>query len=158
MSESGSIPVVYLTDVPENRNVIYPPHLRGHFEGRAKRRLGDAVGMKNFGVNLATLEPGAWSAHRHWHTRQDEMIYLLEGELTLVTDAGRRLLEAGAVVGFPANSGEGHNLINTGTTRAVYLEIGDRLPGDEVFYPDVDLTARQNTPSYRFAKKDGSEF
>ena len=158
MSKSGSIPVVYLTDVAVNTNVIYPPHLREHFEGRSKRRLGDAVGMKNFGVNLATLEPGAWSAHRHWHTRQDEMIYLLEGELTLVTDGGREVLKAGAVVGFPANSGAGHNLVNTGTSKAVYLEIGDRLPGDEAFYPDVDLTARQNPPSYRFIKKDGSEF
>ena len=109
--------------------------------------------MKNFGVNLTTLEPGAWSAHRHWHTRQDEMIYLLEGELTLVTDGGRQVLKPGAVVGFPANSGEGHNLINTGTITAIYLEIGDRLPGDDVFYPDVDLTARQNAPSYRFTKR-----
>jgi uncharacterized cupin superfamily protein len=86
------------------------------------------------------------------------MIYLLEGELTLVTDGGRQVLKPGAVVGFPANSGEGHNLINTGTGNAIYLEIGDRLPGDEVFYPDVDLAARQNAPSYRFTKRDGSEF
>ena len=150
--------VVYMTEVPASKNVIYPQHLREHFDGRTKRRLGDAVGMKNFGVNLTTLEPGAWSAHRHWHTRQDEMIYLLEGELTLVTDKGRQLLKPGAVVGFPANSSEGHNLINTGTSTAVYVEIGDRLPGDEVFYPDVDLMAKQNTPSYRFTKNDGSEF
>ena len=157
-TKTGSSPVAYLADIPASKSVIYPPHLSGHFEGRAKRRLGDAVGMKNFGVNLTMLEPGAWSAHRHWHTRQDEMIYLLEGELTLVTDGGRQVLKPGAVVGFPANSGEGHNLINTGTITAIYLEIGDRLPGDDVFYPDVDLTARQNAPSYRFTKKDGSEF
>jgi uncharacterized cupin superfamily protein len=130
MSKSGSIPVVYLSDVAVNTNVIYPPHLTGHFEGRSKRRLGDAVGMKNFGGNLATLEPGAWSAHRHWHTRQDEVIYLLDRELTLVTDGGRGVLKPGVVVGFPANSGEGHNFINTRKSKAVYLEIGDRLPGD----------------------------
>jgi len=156
MSKSGSIPVVYLTDVAVNTNVIYPPHLREHFEGRSKRRLGDAVGMKNFGVNLATLEPGAWSAHRHWHTRQDEMIYLLEGELTLVNDSGRKLIKPGMAVGFPANAREGHNLVNTGTTTAVYIEVGDRLPGDDVFYPDVDLEAKQNNPSYKFTKKDGT--
>ena len=101
-TKTGSSPVAYLADIPASKSVIYPPHLRGHFEGRAKRRLGDAVGMKNFGVNLTTLEPGAWSAHRHWHTRQDEMIYLLEGELTLVTDGGRQVLKPGAVVGFPS--------------------------------------------------------
>ncbi len=149
-------PVVALADMPEHRTVIYPQHLRGPFEGRAKRRVGEAVGMKNFGFNLTTLAPGAWSSHRHWHTRQDEMIYLLEGELTLVTDRGRTVLKPGMAAGFPANSGEGHNLVNTGTTNAVYVEVGDRLPGDDVFYPDVDLEARQNTPSYKFTKKDGS--
>jgi uncharacterized cupin superfamily protein len=150
--------IAQLADIPVNRNIIYPPHLREPFAGRAKRRLGDAVGMKNFGVNLATLEPGAWSSHRHWHTRQDEMIYLIEGELTLVTDSGREVLKPGAVVGFPANAGEAHNLINTGTKTAVYLEVGDRLPGDDVYYADVDLEAKQNPPSYRFTKKDGSAY
>ena len=76
MSKTGLTPVVYLADIPANTNIIYPPHLRGHFHGRAKRRRGDAVGMKNFGVNLVSLEPGAWSARRHWHARQDEMIYV----------------------------------------------------------------------------------
>ena len=75
MSKTGPTPVIYLADIPANTNIIYPPHLRGHFHGRAKCRHGDAVGMKNFGVNLVSLEPGAWSAHRHWHARQDEMIY-----------------------------------------------------------------------------------
>jgi uncharacterized cupin superfamily protein len=149
-------PVVAVADVPLNKSIIYPPHLKAPFEGRAKRRVGDAVGMKNFGFNITTLEPGAWSSHRHWHTRQDEMIYLLEGELTLVTDSGRSVIKPGTAVGFPANSGESHNLINSGTTTAVYIEVGDRLPGDEVTYADVDLAARQNTPSYSFTKRDGS--
>jgi uncharacterized cupin superfamily protein len=150
--------VVRLEEVPESRGSIYPPHLQAPFEGRAKRRIGEAVGMKTFGVNVATLAPGAWSSHRHWHTRQDEMIYLLEGELTLVTDSGREVLKPGAIVGFPAGAPEGHNLINTGTRPAVYLEVGDRLPGDEARYPDVDLEARQNNPSYRFTRKDGTGF
>jgi uncharacterized cupin superfamily protein len=156
MSQTEKNPVVALTDVAEHRNVIYPPHLSGPFKGRAKRRVGEAVGMKNFGFNVATLEPGAWSSHRHWHTRQDEMIYLLEGELTLVNDSGRKLIKPGMAVGFPANAGEGHNLVSTGTTTAVYIEVGDRLPGDDVFYPDVDLEAKQNNPSYKFTKKDGT--
>jgi uncharacterized cupin superfamily protein len=149
-------PIVAAADVPLNKSSIYPQNLRAPFLGRAKRRIGDAVGMKNFGFNITTLEPGAWSSHRHWHTRQDEMIYLLEGELTLVTDQGRQVIKTGMAVGFPANAGEGHNLINDGTTTAVYIEVGDRLPGDEALYSDVDLAAQQNPPSYRFTKKDGS--
>ena len=90
-----------MTEVSASKSVIYPQHLREHFDGRTKRRLGDAVGMKNFGVNLTTLEPGAWSAHRHWHTRQDEMIYLLEGELPLVTDSGPQLIKPERLWDFP---------------------------------------------------------
>ena len=149
-------PIVAVADLPLNKSTIYPAHLKAPFAGRAKRRVGDAVGMKNFGFNITTLEPGAWSSHQHWHTRQDEMIYLLEGELTLVTDRGREIIKPGTAVGFPANTGEGHNLINNGTTTAVYIEVGDRLPGDEALYSDVDLAARQNPPSYSFTKKDGS--
>lgn len=136
----------------------YPPTLRGPMEGRSRKRLGDAVGIKNFGINLGILEPGAWSAQRHWHTRQDELVYVLEGELTLVTSAGEQTVRKGAVIGFTANSGDGHRLENRTKSRAVYIEVGDRLPGDEVVYPDVDMAAKQNPVGYAFSKKDGSTF
>lgn len=145
--------------VPEQKGVaVYPPHLRVGLEGRARRRLGDAVGIKNFGVNLTTLEPGSWSAQRHWHTRQDELVYVLEGELTLHTNDGAQKLKPGMVVGFPANCGDGHRLENTGKTLARYLEVGDRLPGDETVYPDVDMAAKQNLPTSQFTRKDGTPF
>src|SRR5260221_12531464 len=103
--------------VPEQKGVmVYPPHLREQMNGRARRRLGDAVGLKNFGVNLTALEPGTWSAQRHWHTRQDELVYVLEGELTLHTNDGAPKLKPGMAIGFPANCGDGHRLENTGTT------------------------------------------
>ena len=150
--------VVDVATLPEQRGVaVYPPNLSEKMKGRVRRRLGDAVGLKNFGVNLITLEPGNWSAQRHWHTRQDELVYLLEGELTLHTNDGAQPLKAGMVVGFPANCGDGHRLENTGKPVARYIEVGDRLPGDEVVYPDVDMAAKQGV-AYAFTKKDGSAF
>lgn len=155
----GKAMVVDPATLPEQKGVgVYPPHLRVGLEGRARRRLGDAVGVKNFGVNLTTLEPGTWSAQRHWHTRQDELVYVLEGELTLHTNDGTQVVKAGMVIGFPANCGDGHRLQNTGKVPAKYLEVGDRLPGDEVVYPDVDMAAKMNPPSSQFTKKDGTPF
>ena len=156
---SANAVVVDPAKVPEQKGVsAYPPYLAEKLKGRARRRLGDAAGVKNFGVNLTSLEPGTWSAQRHWHTRQDELVYVLEGELTLYTNNGSQVVRAGMVVGFPANCGDGHRLENTGKTVAKYLEIGDRLPGDEVVYPDVDMAAKQGLPAYSFTKKDGSAF
>jgi len=90
-------------------------------------------------VNLVTVPPGAWSALRHWHTRQDEFVYVLDGELALVTDAGEQILRPGMAAGFPAGTPDGHHLVNRSTAPATYLEVGDRVPGDEVHYPDADL-------------------
>ena len=150
--------VVDVATIPEQRGVaVYPPNLGEKMKGRVRRRLGDAVGLKNFGVNLITLEPGCWSAQRHWHTRQDELVYLLEGELTLHTNDGAQVVKSGMVVGFPANCGDGHRFENTGKTTAKHVEVGDRLPGDEVVYPDVDMAAKQGI-AYAFTKKDGSAF
>ena len=129
--------------VPSVSGTNYPEHLRKHVAGRSKRRLGDAFGLKNFGVNLTTLAPGAMSALRHWHTGQDEFIYLLEGEAVLVTDAGEEVLRPGMVAGFPAGKKDGHHLINRSNRDVVYLEIGDRLPGDTADYPDLDMVTRQ---------------
>lgn len=121
----------------------YPEPLRKVVAGRAKRRLGDAFGLKNFGVNMTTLTPGAMSALRHWHTRQDEFVYILEGEAVLVTNAGEQTLRPGMAAGFPAGKQDGHHLINRSDRDVVYLEIGDRLPGDAADYPDMDMVTRQ---------------
>ncbi|MGE4221508.1 MAG: cupin domain-containing protein [Alphaproteobacteria bacterium] len=126
--------------------------------GREKRALGDAFGLKNFGVNLTRIAPGAASAQRHWHTHQDELIYMLEGELVLVTDAGEQVLKPGMTAGFPAGQPDGHMLVNRTDRVAVYLEVGDRTPGDEVEYPDIDMAARMFGEQRRFVRKDGSSF
>jgi Uncharacterized conserved protein, contains double-stranded beta-helix domain len=132
----------------------YPEPFRATVSGRTRVRLGDPLGLTNFGVNLTRLEPGATSALRHWHTRQDEMVYVLEGEVTLITDAGETRLSAGMCAGFPAGRPDGHQMVNRSGAPAVYLEIGDRSAGDDVFYPDVDLLYRGDED--RYYHRDGS--
>ncbi len=133
----------------------YPGALKDKVAGRAKRVLGDPLGLKNFGVNLTTLKPGSWSALRHHHARQDEFVYIVSGTPTLVTDAGRVKLTPGMCAGFPAGDGDGHCLINETGAEVVYLEVGDRTPGDSVVYPDEDLAAVAAS-SWTFTRKDGS--
>lgn len=126
--------------------------------GRAKRALGDALGLTTFGVNLTRLEPGAASALRHWHHRQDEFVWVLEGELTLVTDRGEQVLGPGTCAGFPGGVPDGHHLVNRTDAPALYLEVGDRLPGDAASYPDVDLHARVTGATGRYFHKDGRPY
>ena len=135
----------------------YPEALAVKVRGREKRPLGDLFGLTNFGVNLTRLKPGAASSLRHAHTRQDEFVYILEGEPTLLTDAGETPLHPGQCAGFPAGSGNAHTLVNRGTSDVVYLEIGDRTVGDVVSYPDDDLAASLGPDGHwRYARKDGS--
>ncbi|MCG6876987.1 MAG: cupin domain-containing protein [Betaproteobacteria bacterium] len=138
---------------------VYPTEaLRAPLAGRSKRALGNALGLRNFGVNLVELAPGAHSSERHWHERQDEFIYVLDGEVTLVTDAGARVVGPGMCAGFPAGNPDGHHLINRGDSVAVYLEVGDRMPGERVHYPDADLEGRAPNPATRFFHKDGTPY
>lgn len=143
-------------NIPEKTGTNYPEEFKSLVAGRSRKRLGDAAGLKNFGVNLTKLAPGSASALRHWHTKQDEFIYVLSGELTLVTNEGEQLLTAGMAAGFPAGVSDGHYLINRSASEAVYLEIGDRTPNDEVNYPDIDLVAKYSPNGWFMTHKDGS--
>ena len=143
---------------PPRQQTGYPEPFATLMQKRVKRRLGDAFGLRNFGVNLTRLAPGGMSALRHAHTRQDEFIYVLEGTPTLVTDEGETLLAPGWCAGFPAG-GAAHHLINRSDTEAAYLEIGDRLPGDAVHYPDDDLRADFGPDGrFTFSHKDGRPY
>jgi uncharacterized cupin superfamily protein len=133
----------------------YPMPFRRRVAGRIRQKLGDALGLRTFGVNLTRLEPGAWSALRHWHSRQDEFIYVTEGAVTLVTDRGRQVLTAGMIAGFPAGRADGHHLINHTKAQAAYLEVGDRMPGDEAVYPDDDLFLKDTAGTRAFLHKSG---
>jgi uncharacterized cupin superfamily protein len=134
---------------------IYPPAFAPRVAGRLKRPLGDVFGLKNFGVNLTTLDPGAMSALLHAHTVADEFVYVVEGELTLVTSDGEALLTAGMCAGFPAG-GAAHHLVNRSNRPASYLEIGDRAEGDEASYPNDDLKVAWVDGKWRIMRKDGS--
>jgi len=143
---------------PRVRPSIYPEPFASRMAGRVKHPLGDLFGLTNFGVNLTRLAPGAVSALRHAHTRQDEFILVLEGNPTLVTDAGETRLAPGMCAGFKAGTGDAHQLRNDGADEAVYLEVGDRMPGDSASYPDEDLQAVMGEGGWRFLHKDGQPY
>jgi uncharacterized cupin superfamily protein len=126
--------------------------------GRQKRPLGDLFGLRNFGVNLTRLAPGAVSALRHAHSKQDEFVYILQGKPTLHTDEGKTQLSPGMCAGFKAATGNGHRLINETSVEVVYLEVGDRTSGDEGTYPDDDLKACLAEGGWRFLHKDGRPY
>lgn len=133
----------------------YPEPFASRMTGREKRPLGDLFRLRNFGVNLTRLRPGAVSALRHAHSRQDEFVYILAGHPTLHTDAGRSAMGPGMCAGFSAGSGDAHCLINDTAEDVLYLEVGDRTPGDEARYPDDDLQAESIEGRWRFAHKNG---
>lgn len=149
---------VTAADMPQRLPVTsYPADLAGKVAGRAKRALGDVFGLRNFGVNLTRLAPGSASALRHAHATQDEFVYILEGEPVLVTEAGETPLRPGMCAGFRAGSGDAHALVNRTGRDVLYLEVGDRSPGDHVVYPDDDLVATMGSDgAWRYSRKDGT--
>ena len=136
----------------------YPEPFLARVAGRIKRPLGDLFGLKNFGVNLTRLKPGSMSALRHSHEKQDEFVYILEGRPTLITDAGRTALRPGMCAGFQAGTGDGHHLVNETADDVVYLEIGDRTPGESANYPDDDLALQTIDGKMQFTHKDGTPY
>ena len=143
---------------PRAKPSNYPEPFYSRMTKREKRALGDAFGLRNFGVNLTRIAPGGESALMHRHSKQDEFVYVLEGEPTLVTEAGEVALGPGLCAGFPA-MGAAHKLVNRTGHEVVYLEVGDRLPGDEVDYPNDDIKAALDAEGkYRFSHKDGRPY
>ena len=141
------------------RPSIYPEPFASRIGGREKRPLGDLFGLTNFGVNFTRLAPGGSSAIRHAHSRQDELVYILEGHPTLVTDAGETLLRPGMCAGFKAGTGDGHHMVNRTESDVSYLEIGDRSTGDDVNYPDDDMKFVVGADGKRqIVRKDGSAY
>jgi len=146
-------------DVPARAAVsFYPEPFISRMNGRQKRQLGEFFGLQNFGVNLTRLAPGAVSSLRHAHSKQDEFVYILQGHPTLHTDEGRTKLSPGMCAGFRKGTGNGHRLVNETREDVVYLEVGDRTPGDEGSYPDDDIKAMLVDGKWRFVHKDGSPY
>lgn len=147
------------TDIPPRiKPSVYPEPFAARMAGREKRQLGDFFGLNNFGVNLTRLAPGAISALRHSHTKQDEFVYILQGCPTLHTNDGATRLEPGMCAGFPAGAGNAANLSNDTDSDVLYLEIGDRMAGDSANYPDDDLQAVQVAGEWLFTHKDGTPY
>ena len=152
------IPAVPAASLTSRRGSGYPAPFAAPCAGREKRALGDAFGLADYGVNLVVLPPGAWSSQRHWHSAEDELIYILDGEPTLVTDAGRTPLSPGMCAGFPAGERNGHHLINETDTPVTYLEVGSRRENDDVDYPDIDMRVVGRGRGGAFVRKDGTPY
>lgn len=147
------------TDAPARvKPSNYPEPFASRMAGRLKHPLGDLFGLTNFGVNLTRLAPNSVSALRHAHTKQDEFVYILQGHPTLHTDEGQTLLSPGMCAGFKAGTGNGHRVVNETSEEVVYLEVGDRTPGDEGSYPDDDLKASLVEGQWKFVHKNGTPY
>jgi len=140
--------------LPSVVGTTYPPPYDAPCLTRERKRLGDVAGLTQYGVNLLRLPPGAWSSQRHWHTGGDEFIYVLAGEVVLVTDAGDEILHAGDAAGFKAGDTNGHCLQNHSGGDALVLEIGSRIPGEAAYYPDIDMMAQGGA----YAHRDGTPY
>ena len=150
------MPKIDLSAVPVRQGSGYPAPFDQPCADRTRRRLGDAGGLTDFGVNLMTLPPGGWSSQRHWHSHEDELVYVLEGELVLVEDNSETLLKAGDCATFAKDSGNGHHMINRSSTTAVYLEVGSRNPDDVITCSDIDMMSPSRDG--RFLHKDGTPY
>lgn len=158
MSEKRPAAIVAAEVPPRALKSNYPAPFAARVAGREKRQLGEFFGLSNFGVNLTRLAPGAQSALRHWHGKQDEFVYALEGEAVLITDAGETRLAPGMCAGFKAGVPDGHHIVNRSPRDFVYLEIGDRTPGGGGAYPDDDLSATVVDGTLRFTHRDGTPY
>ena len=149
------IDVAELTPVA---GTLYPPPFDAPCRSRERTKLGDPAGLTQFGVNLLRLPPGAWSSQRHWHTGGDEFVYVLSGEVVLVTDSGEEVLRAGDAAGFPAQDSNGHCLQNRSGEEAQVLEVGTRVPGDSAYYSDIDMVAPAGGKPAIYTRRDGTPY
>ena len=150
------MPKIDIAAVPQRKGTGYPPPFNANSTERVRQRLGQAGGLTDVGVNLMRLPPGNWSAQRHWHSHEDEFVYVLEGELTLIEDDGETLLRAGDCATFPKNTGNGHHLINKSNKTALYLEVGSRAHEDITTCSDIDM--KSTNADGRFTHKDGTPY
>jgi len=152
------MPKLDLDKIPLDSGSRYPASLRAAVEGRARKRLGNAAGLDQFGVNLCTLKPGAASSLRHWQQHEDELVYIVSGEVVLCEDSGETLLKAGDVAAWKAGVADGHCLINRSQQDVVLIEIGSRMAAETVTYPDLDLVMVRDQSGARYLRKNGEPY
>jgi uncharacterized cupin superfamily protein len=151
-----TMPAIDVAAVPARKGTGYPPEFNAPCAERMRQRLGDAGGLTDFGANLTRLPPGNWSSQRHWHSHEDEFVYVLEGEVTLIEDNAETVLRAGECAAFPKGTGNGHHLINRSNAMATYLEVGSRHPDDLTCCSDIDMMSAN--ADGRFVHKDGTPY
>jgi uncharacterized cupin superfamily protein len=152
------MPKIYIDKLETDAISGYPEPFRQRVLGRLRKRLGNAAGLAQFGVNLTTLKPGAASSQRHWHAAEDEFIYVLVGEVVLCEDDGEVVMRPGDAAGFKAGVANGHCLINRSDRDAVYLEVGSRAPRERAEYPDIDLRMERDEMGARYLHKSGEPY
>lgn len=150
------MPKIDIDATPVRQGAGYPAQFNAPCADRLRQRLGVAGGLSDFGANLVRLPPGNWSSQRHWHSHEDEFVYVIEGELTLIEDDGETLLRAGDCAAFTKGSGNGHHMINKSCAMALYLEVGSRHPADLTVCSDVDMMS--TNADGRFVHKDGTPY
>jgi uncharacterized cupin superfamily protein len=152
------MPKIDIAGVPADTRAGYPSPFDRIVQGRIRKRLGNAAGLDQFGVNLTTLKPGAASALRHWHEQEDELVYILQGEVVLIEDGAETVLKAGNAAGFKANSPNGHHLVNRSAQDVIYLEIGTRAKHERAHYSDVDMMVVRDDKGARYIHKNGEPY
>jgi len=150
------MPKIDVTRAPERKGADYPAPFAAPCADRIRKRLGDAGGLSDFGVNLMRLGPGAWSSQRHWHTHEDEFVYVLEGQVVLIDDHGETVLRPNDCAAFPKGTANGHHLVNRSESVAIYLEIGSRAAADVTTYPDIDMKFDNADDAY--TRMDGTRY
>jgi uncharacterized cupin superfamily protein len=152
------MPKIDVANVKIESSTGYPAPYRQAVQGRSRQRLGNVIGLDQFGVNLTRLKPGAQSSQRHWHESEDEFVYVLEGELVLCEDGGETVLKPGDAAAWKAGVPNGHCLINRSGRDAIYLEIGSRMPRDRCEYPDIDMLVRKDESGLRYTHRSGEPY
>jgi uncharacterized cupin superfamily protein len=156
LKETTPMPKLDLTNIPMRSGSGYPSPFDREVGQRVRQRLGDAGGLTQFGVNLLQLPPGGWSSQRHWHSHEDEFVFVVSGTVVLVTDAGEEELHAGDCAAFPAGRADGHHLVNRSGQPATCLEVGSRFEADSAVYPDIDLLYDGKADAY--THRDGTPY
>ncbi len=152
------MPKIDIAKIPIDTSTGYPPPFNKAVEGRSRKRLGRNAGLTHFGVNICTLKPGAASSQRHWHEKEDELVYVLEGEVVLCEDDGETVLKPGDAAAWKAGVQNGHCLINRSNRDAVFIEVGTRAPAEYAYYSDIDMMVDRSEKGARYTKKNGEPY
>jgi uncharacterized cupin superfamily protein len=152
------MPKLDIAKLPLDTRTNYPPPFNKAVEGRARKRMGSAAGLTQFGVNLCTLKPGAASSQRHWHENEDEFVYMLEGEVVLVEDGGETILHPGDAAAWQAGVANGHCIVNRSDRAAVFLEVGSRAKAERAHYSDIDMMVVRDGADFRYTHKNGEPY